>query len=560
MASEDDSKKPAATVEQLYYAVRKCDALEAPAIFMSREDCELFLDQYENDVTVESKSCRDIQEAVAFIHAPAAGNAEANHLKRTAPSRADVPPAAKRPKWVPQAPSLVPQIHQQYQQRQRPMHLQQLLPPLYESPVSKAVSKREQKFNENMKLLVEYKELHNTIDIPVKHWSIRNNKFRKLDQFILEARKHIMLFQENPGFSAYSEEQVQTLMDMGFALKPTRARSEGKVARNRDVRFEENIKLLEEYNQEYGTCDIPLRHESIRGNKYEKLARWIVETRKQVKLFEEDPTKSDVNEEQVKRLLEAGFVMQPTRGQTEKRMKAMESTWDEMIGQLKAFHKKNGHTDVPDLPKTELRNWVVRVREEFARMKEGANTALTAERIAHLSSLGFDLSTRRRQKFEERAYAWLEFKTKHGREPRRDTEEEPLALWVAKTRRKYRTLKQGGKANLTQEQIDLLTKWNFTWDIDTKYIPAEKPEYKTWEARFKDLLAYKEEHGNCLVPQSHRELGQWVKRQRKGKLRMIWSAVLELVICVLMKLVLCPSRPNALAQNTRTFAATTRVG
>ena len=530
MAAEEDEgdSKPAAATrtlrQQFYYAIRRCDALQAPAIFMSREDCDLFLDQYENDVTVESECCQSIQEAVAFIQAPTAasgGGPVMNDLKRAASLPAvaaqQISPTAKRPRWVPQAPPRVPH-QQQHQQRPLPLHLQQKHPsPLQNTPQppkGKVVSKREQKFEENVKLLAEYKAQYGTADVPVKHSSIQNTKFEKLDKFILEARKQIKLFNENPISSSYSEEQVQTLMEMGFALKPTRARTEGKVARKRDERFEENIKLMADYQAQHGTCDIPLNHESIQGNNpFQNLAKWIVEMRKQIKLFQKDPSQSGLDEERINRLMDAGFVMKPTRGHSEKRIKAMESIWNEMMEQLKAFHKKNGHTNVPDLPKSELRNWVVRVREEFTRMKEGGKTFLTKERIAQLSSLGFDLATRKRQKFEERAYEWLEFKTKHGREPRRDTEEEPLALWVAKTRRKYRTLKQGGKANLTEEQINLLTKWNFTWDIETKFQPAEKSEYKPWEERFKDLLAFKEQHGDCLVPQSHPELGQWVKRQ-----------------------------------------------
>ena len=38
-----------------------------------------------------------------------------------------------------------------------------------------------------------------------------------------------------------------------------------------------------------------------------------------------------------------------------------------------------------------------------------------------------------------------------------------------------------------------------------------------WTARFAELVAYAEEHGDCNVPrrfEANKELGHWVKRQR----------------------------------------------
>lgn len=46
----------------------------------------------------------------------------------------------------------------------------------------------------------------------------------------------------------------------------------------------------------------------------------------------------------------------------------------------------------------------------------------------------------------------------------------------------------------------------------------KKPDYvaprKSWDERFQDLLRYKEQHGDVLVPQSYPVLGHWVHRQR----------------------------------------------
>jgi hypothetical protein len=45
-------------------------------------------------------------------------------------------------------------------------------------------------------------------------------------------------------------------------------------------------------------------------------------------------------------------------------------------------------------------------------------------------------------------------------------------------------------------------------------------ERKTWDDRFRELLAFKEEHGHTLVPQLSGPLGGWVKDQRTGYRRM----------------------------------------
>ena len=45
-------------------------------------------------------------------------------------------------------------------------------------------------------------------------------------------------------------------------------------------------------------------------------------------------------------------------------------------------------------------------------------------------------------------------------------------------------------------------------------------ERKSWDDRFRELLAFKEEHGHTLVPQLSGPLGGWVKDQRTGYRRM----------------------------------------
>jgi hypothetical protein len=57
-----------------------------------------------------------------------------------------------------------------------------------------------------------------------------------------------------------------------------------------------------------------------------------------------------------------------------------------------------------------------------------------------------------------------------------------------------------------------LTEWGFRFTLGTKR--PKRTEIKTWDERFVELVAYKEEHGNCLVPQNFEQLGGFVHKQR----------------------------------------------
>jgi hypothetical protein len=61
---------------------------------------------------------------------------------------------------------------------------------------------------------------------------------------------------------------------------------------------------------------------------------------------------------------------------------------------------------------------------------------------------------------------------------------------------------------LQQDQINRLDAINFIWAID--YLE------KQWNDNFERLIGYKQEYGDCLVPQKYEDssLGRWVSRQR----------------------------------------------
>jgi hypothetical protein len=81
-----------------------------------------------------------------------------------------------------------------------------------------------------------------------------------------------------------------------------------------------------------------------------------------------------------------------------------------------------------------------------------------------------------------------------------------LAKWV----NKQRTRKMRGR--LSRDRIRRLDELGFAW----------APFQEAWENMFRQLLAFKKEHGDCNVPQRYRTnpaLGSWANDQRTAKSR-----------------------------------------
>lgn len=87
---------------------------------------------------------------------------------------------------------------------------------------------------------------------------------------------------------------------------------------------------------------------------------------------------------------------------------------------------------------------------------------------------------------------------------------DPLYSWVAYQRKLF------AKDNLPDDRVELLTSIGFDFDA-TPRKPGMKDSAETWESRFEDLEAFKEENGSCDVPQTYESnpaLAKWVAQQR----------------------------------------------
>jgi hypothetical protein len=110
------------------------------------------------------------------------------------------------------------------------------------------------------------------------------------------------------------------------------------------------------------------------------------------------------------------------------------------------------------------------------------------------------------------------YKEKHGNTlvPNRHPK---LGAWVSSQRRYYKEMKLGKDTPLTQSRQNKLEQINFVW-------ATKDPRHVPWETRYQELIAYKVQNGNCLVPISYKEnvqLANWIATQRQGTLmRCFW--------------------------------------
>ena len=237
-----------------------------------------------------------------------------------------------------------------------------------------------------------------------------------------------------------------------------------------EIRFKE----LVAYKQEHGDCLVPKE-----WKQNMQLGSWVGCQRLNRRA-------AKLPSDKIKRLDSLGFVWDP-----------YEQCWEERFRELVAYRQKYGDCLVPPTWKNEqLYRWVVAQR---TLKKKGR---LSADRTNRLDALGFVWDPLE-QTWEDRFRELVAYKQKHG-----DClvifgweKNEQLSRWVSKQRQKRDTL--------DADKVSRLDALGFVWD----------PVEQTWEDRFRELVAYKQRHGDCLVPcgWKNEQLHRWVVTQRMFK-------------------------------------------
>lgn len=238
--------------------------------------------------------------------------------------------------------------------------------------------------------------------------------------------------------------------------------------------WEINFQKLVAYKEEHGDCLVRT------SDKKNKLRTWVSEQRT-------SKTKGKLSADKIKRLDNIGFSWKPD-----------EEAWEMQFQNLVSYKKEYGDCLVPqDWKDKTFGNWV-----STQRLSK-RNEKLDADKIAMLDSIGFVWNTLDHF-WNLRFQDLVAYKEKHG-----DClvlnayKKNKLGSWVSE----QRSSKKNGK--IGADRIKRLDEIGFSWDPIGEY----------WEAQFKKLLAYKEEHGDCLVPKTwqDRKLTGWIITQRADK-------------------------------------------
>ncbi|MDC0572924.1 Helicase associated domain protein [Luminiphilus sp.] len=239
---------------------------------------------------------------------------------------------------------------------------------------------------------------------------------------------------------------------------------------------------LELFKEEHGHCHVPAHFTSKSGLK---IGQWVGAQRKK---------KSRLTAQQIELLDDLGFSWD-----------LLKTRWLEGFEALKQYHHQHGDCLVHAKHITEagfkLGDWVAGQRKRFK------NESMPKNEIAALNDLGFAWEALDQQ-WELGFQALLRYFREHGDclvAAREVTEDEfPLGSWVHRQRSK--------RSRLSPERISQLNKINFVWDVQAHY----------WEQGLSLLIAYRRNHGDCLVPYDYVSddgylLGSWVTNQRSFK-------------------------------------------
>ena len=141
--------------------------------------------------------------------------------------------------------------------------------------------------------------------------------------------------------------------------------------------------------------------------------------------------------------------------------------------------------------------------------KPGKRAVLDAAKMQRLTEIGFQFRPRGSYiPWDDHMEKLRKFREENGhcRVPVNDP---VLGNFVKLARREYKIKQQGNKSSMTLDRERELRELGFVFE-GGKTPQRREGANKSWEERFEELLAFKEEHGHTVVPQNSGRLGQWV--------------------------------------------------
>ena len=189
--------------------------------------------------------------------------------------------------------------------------------------------------------------------------------------------------------------------------------------------------------------------------------------------------------------------------------------WSDRLDEVRAYKEKHGNVVVPPSNRS-LHEWVRDQRTQWKKFEEDpAQSTLNTDQVSQLEDVGVDLDLRG-AKWQTRFMELMEFRKRHGHTvvPPKYPFNQPLSNWCSTQRRHYRLLKMGKKSQMTQDRAELLSEAGFEWEVSSER--RSKLRYKkTWDERFAELAAHKDETGSCsLKTDTDHGLRTWCKEQK----------------------------------------------
>ena len=182
--------------------------------------------------------------------------------------------------------------------------------------------------------------------------------------------------------------------------------------------------------------------------------------------------------------------------------------FDERCNQLFQFKEEFGHCNVPQKYPSNppLGRWCTDMRVAYKKIQKGMKPTLNVsqDRIERLEEIGFQWQgVDFDEAFEKRCCELIAFKEEFGHcnVPQKYPSNPSLGNWCNNMRVAYKKIQKG----VSQDRIGRLEEIGFQWQVVLDYDEA-------FEKHCRELIAFKEEFGHCLVPRKYPDnpsLGRW---------------------------------------------------
>mmetsp|Transcript_7585 Transcript_7585/g.11050 ORF Transcript_7585/g.11050 Transcript_7585/m.11050 type:complete len:402 (+) Transcript_7585:2-1207(+) len=256
---------------------------------------------------------------------------------------------------------------------------------------------------------------------------------------------------------------------------------------------------LESFKEANGSCNVPPDFE----NKH--LLAWISLQRRERKK-QQDGLRSSLTEDRMWKLDGLGFDWvisasdaRPAKKQrlVKEEKKSDKEEWDLRHAELSSYKADKGDCLVPEdwSENPDLGAWVVQQRFEHKKWKDNIKSSMNKARAEKLEEIGFD---------------W---------------KEEEIELKVAEIKKSSKAENEekidAPKPDPPESEVNVVDIDNKNDDDDSSSVTSVQSDASEddieWNVRVAELEVYKAAHGDCLVPENHknRDLASFVEKQRE---------------------------------------------